>query len=168
MKALTVATGIVFWTLVLGIAWLVFFPGSESGEPVAVLQIEPAAAPSEPPTSEGDPFGGAEAPPGQEGNVDLPPGFAVTGPADPPAAEPAPTPAPEEQGSPPPLPQPDDAAPTPDAISKARYPLLAAGCRTGAGAGPDRDLGLLHPHLPGSKCRSFARSRASARYTRPT
>ena len=122
MKALAVATGIVFWTLVLGTAWLVFFPGSESGEPVAVLQIEPAAAPSEPPTSEGDPFGGAEAPPGQEGNVDLPPGFAVTGPADPPAAEPAPTPAPEEQGNPPPLPQPDDAAPTPDGDQQGALP----------------------------------------------
>ena len=106
MKALAVATGIVFWTLVLGTAWLVFFPGSDSGEPVAVLQVEPAATP--PPTPEGDPFGGAEEP-GQEGNVDLPPGFAVTDPANPPAAEPAP--APDEQGDPPPLPQPDDAAP---------------------------------------------------------
>jgi len=37
MKALAVAAGIVFWTLVLGIAWLAFFPGSESGGPVAVL-----------------------------------------------------------------------------------------------------------------------------------
>jgi uncharacterized protein len=96
---------------VLGTAWLVFFPGSDSGEPVAVLQVEPAAAPSAPPAPEGDPLGGTEAPgqePGQEGNVDLPPGFAVTGPPDPPAAEPAP--APEQQDAPP-LPQPDDAAP---------------------------------------------------------
>ena len=111
MKALAVATGIVFWTLVLGTAWLVFFPGSDSGEPVAVLQVEPAAAPSAPPAPEGDPLGGTEAPgqePGQEGNVDLPPGFAVTGPPDPPAADPAP--APEQQDAPP-LPQPDDAAP---------------------------------------------------------
>src|SRR5262245_17035855 len=45
MKALAVATGIVFWTLVLGIAWLRFFPGGESGGPVAVLQIEPTTAP---------------------------------------------------------------------------------------------------------------------------
>ncbi len=62
MKALAVATGIVFWTLVLGTAWLVFFPGSDSGEPVAVLQVEPAAAPSAPPAPEGDPLGGTEAP----------------------------------------------------------------------------------------------------------
>src|SRR4029453_16143728 len=45
MKALAIAAGIVFWTLVLGIAWLAFFPGSESGGPVAVLQIEPKTAP---------------------------------------------------------------------------------------------------------------------------
>lgn len=45
MKALAVAAGIVFWTLVLGIAWLAFFPGSESDGPVAVLQIEPITAP---------------------------------------------------------------------------------------------------------------------------
>ena len=30
MKALVVATGIVFWTLVLGIAWLALFPGSDA------------------------------------------------------------------------------------------------------------------------------------------
>ena len=41
MKALAVATGIVFWTLVLGIAWLALFPGSDAGEPVAILQVEP-------------------------------------------------------------------------------------------------------------------------------
>ena len=110
MKALAVATGIVFWTLVLGTAWLVFFPGSDSGAPVAVLQVEPAAAPSASPAPEGDPFGGTEVP-GQEGNVDLPPGFAVTGPPEPPAAEPPPASAPDAQAEPPPLPQPDDAAP---------------------------------------------------------
>src|SRR5688572_31747050 len=105
MKALAVATGILFWTLVLGTAWLVFFPGSDSGEPVAVLQVEPAAQPSAPPASEDDQFGGAEAP-GEDGNVDLPPGFAVTGPPDPPAAE-SPAPAPEEGAAPPSLPQSD-------------------------------------------------------------
>ena len=45
MKALAVATGLVFWTLVIGIAVLAFFPGSDVGEPVAVLQIQPATAP---------------------------------------------------------------------------------------------------------------------------
>ena len=44
MKALAVATGFVFWTLVIGIAVLALFPGSDVGEPVAILQIEPAAA----------------------------------------------------------------------------------------------------------------------------
>ena len=47
MKALAVATGIVFWTLVLGTALLAFFPGSDAGEPVAILQIEPATAPGD-------------------------------------------------------------------------------------------------------------------------
>src|SRR6188474_1006558 len=101
MKALAVAAGIVFWTLVLGIAWLAFFPGSESGGPVAVLQIEPttapgagstsgasAARPSEAsqqqsagentsPTTEAQP-----ASPGTQAsgpNMDLPPGFGVAG-----------------------------------------------------------------------------------------
>ena len=45
MKLLAVATGLVFWTLVIGIAVLAFFPGSDVGDPVAVLQIQPAAAP---------------------------------------------------------------------------------------------------------------------------
>ena len=65
MKALAVATGIVFWTLVLGTAWLVFFPGSDSGEPVAVLQVEPAAAPSEASAPESEDGG-------KEDGVDIP------------------------------------------------------------------------------------------------
>ena len=48
MKTLAVATGIVFWTLMLGIALLAFFPGGDAGEPVAILQIEPATAPGAP------------------------------------------------------------------------------------------------------------------------
>jgi uncharacterized protein len=109
MKALAVTAGIVFWTLVLGIAWLAFFPGSESSGPVAVLQIEPATAPgagesaegsastpesaptppseaSQEPAAEGTPPA-AEAQPPAPGaqtsgsNVDLPPGFAVAGPS---------------------------------------------------------------------------------------
>ena len=47
MKALAVVGGIVFWTLVLGTAFLAFFPGSDAGEPVAILQIEPATMPPE-------------------------------------------------------------------------------------------------------------------------
>jgi len=79
MKALAVAAGIVFWTLVLGVAVLVFFPGGNAGEPVATLEVEPAppAAPS-------------AAQPGAASGVDLPPGFAVTGPAT--AAPPPPPP----------------------------------------------------------------------------
>jgi polysaccharide deacetylase 2 family uncharacterized protein YibQ len=129
MKALAIACGIVFWTLVLGVAFLAFFPGS-GAEPVAILQIEPATAPgpagAETPAlpAPADGPAPAEAPPAQtEGNVDLPPGFAV-GPSEAPqapAAEPqgqdtmVPA-APQGQGEAPPASAappaaPDDAAP---------------------------------------------------------
>jgi polysaccharide deacetylase 2 family uncharacterized protein YibQ len=72
MRALAIAAGIVFWTLVLGVAVLVFFPGGNVGEPVAVVQIE-SAPPAAPPKSQ---------------NLDLPPGFGVTGPVTAPAAPP--------------------------------------------------------------------------------
>jgi polysaccharide deacetylase 2 family uncharacterized protein YibQ len=85
MKALAVATGLVFWTLVIGIAVLAFFPGSDVGDPVAVLQIQPAAAPdaaapeSDSATEAPAPPGAAEpAPPAEaKGQMDLPPGFGV-------------------------------------------------------------------------------------------
>jgi polysaccharide deacetylase 2 family uncharacterized protein YibQ len=131
MKALAVATGIVFWTLVIGIAVLAFFPGGDTGEPVAILQIEPAAAPSAatpepaaetpglPPESEAP---APAAPPAEaKGNMDLPPGFAV--PSETPQAPiveepPGLTPAPQGQSEAPAAPPeaPDDAAPpdTPD------------------------------------------------------
>lgn len=95
MKALVVAAGIVFWTLVLGVAFLAFFPGSDTGGPVAILQIEPgpatdegagpaedsaktpdqgvAAVPSEGPADSAP----AEAPAASGDNVNMPPGFAV-------------------------------------------------------------------------------------------
>ncbi|ODR96981.1 hypothetical protein AUC69_12640 [Methyloceanibacter superfactus] len=62
--------------MVLGVAVLVFFPGGNEGQPVAVLQVDPAPAP--PPA--------ASAPQAGAGNFDLPPGFAVTGPASVPSA----------------------------------------------------------------------------------
>src|SRR5262249_4393207 len=114
MKALAVTAGIVFWTLVLGIAWLAFFPGSESSGHVGVLKSEPATAPGagepaevspsmsesaptppseskEKPAAEGFPPA-AEAQPPAPGaqtsgsNVDLPSGFAVAGPSGQPQA----------------------------------------------------------------------------------
>lgn len=130
MKALAVACGIVFWTLVLGTAFLIFFPGSDS-EPVAILQIEPATAPAPagpdeaapapqplPPADEAAPAPAETAPAPAEGNVDLPPGFAVGPPESPeaPAADPqapgtvAPMP-PEGQSAPAAPAAPDDAAP---------------------------------------------------------
>jgi uncharacterized protein len=89
MKALAVVGGIVFWTLVLGTAFLAFFPGNDAGEPVAVLQIEPAtaplgaAAPESPPPSESP--SSPETPEASDDGMDLPPGFAV-GPGGPPQA----------------------------------------------------------------------------------
>jgi uncharacterized protein len=131
MKALAVATGIVFWTLVIGIAVLAFFPGSDAGEPVAILQIEPAGAPGAPAPEAGSETGAPalpeaagetpapEAAPADEAkgqNMDLPPGFGV--PAEAPQApmveEPPALPiAPQGQSAAPPAPAeaPDDSAP---------------------------------------------------------
>ncbi|MBC8014002.1 MAG: divergent polysaccharide deacetylase family protein, partial [Methyloceanibacter sp.] len=90
MKALAVAAGIVFWTLVLGTAWLAFFPGSDGGEPVAILQIEPARAPgadmpagatdeAPPPEASEAPAPTQPTPPEQaaKDGMELPPGFGV-------------------------------------------------------------------------------------------
>jgi uncharacterized protein len=81
MKALAVAAGIVFWTLVLGTAFLAFFPGSDAGEPVAILQIEPATAPGDGAAPQAAPEA-SEAPPTSPSDqstdgMDLPPGFGV-------------------------------------------------------------------------------------------
>ncbi|MFO7477821.1 MAG: divergent polysaccharide deacetylase family protein [Methyloceanibacter sp.] len=122
MKALVVASGIVFWTLVLGIAWLAFFPGS-GGEPVAVLQIEPAGAPGAPeaqpeaaPVPE-EPQSPAQASPD---GMSLPPGFAV-GPGgpqapiiEPPVRQPGTTLQPIIPQPPPPPGALDDAMPAED------------------------------------------------------
>jgi uncharacterized protein len=97
MKALAIASGIVFWTLVLGGAYLAFFPGS-SPEPVVVLQIEPAAAPGTetPAAADQTPDVPSAAAPAAApaGNVDVPPGFAVA----PPQPE-APAVDPQDQGT---------------------------------------------------------------------
>ena len=132
MKALAVATGIVFWTLVIGIAVLAFFPGSDAGEPVAILQIEPAMAPGAaapqpateapaPPEAAAETPAPAE-PPAAEAkgnNMDLPPGFAV--PSETPQAPIVEGPpglpvAPQGQSEAPPAPAeaPDDSAPPDD------------------------------------------------------
>jgi len=90
MKALAVASGIVFWTLVLGAVVLMFFPGSDAGQPVAVLQVDTAGS-----------AGAARTAPVTTDGVDLPPGFSVTGPAmaPTPPRPAAPTLAPPGQGT---------------------------------------------------------------------
>jgi polysaccharide deacetylase 2 family uncharacterized protein YibQ len=121
MKALGIACGIVFWTLVLGTAFLYFFPGGDA-EPVAILQIEPAPQPSPggaPPAPEAQ--APAETPPPAETSPDLPPGFAVGPPDSPQPSEPqggAMMPIPQgESGAPPPPAQPaPDAAPQPTPV----------------------------------------------------
>lgn len=75
MKALAVACGIVFWSLVLGITWYALFSGSDQQEPVAVLQVEPAPEPAPAPES-------TPAPVTTDG-IDFPPGFSITGPSAP-------------------------------------------------------------------------------------
>jgi uncharacterized protein len=131
MKALAVTAGIVFWTLVLGTAWLAFFPGSETGAPVAILQIEPATAPGADGASEGSaktpdvagappsesseqsaaegPPPAAETQPRAPAAQAFPPGFAATDPSapQPPVAEPGPG-----QMAPAPQAAPGEAAPS--------------------------------------------------------
>jgi polysaccharide deacetylase 2 family uncharacterized protein YibQ len=71
MKALVVASGIVFWTLMLTVAVLLFLPAGDGGEPVATVAIKPAppgAAPL------------ARQPQAATRGVELPPGFSVTPP----------------------------------------------------------------------------------------
>ncbi|MEM7191345.1 MAG: divergent polysaccharide deacetylase family protein [Pseudomonadota bacterium] len=84
MKALAVASGIVFWTLVIGVIVLMFASGPE---PAAVVSVE--TAPAKPAS-------------GNANSIGLPPGFAVTGPAVAPSAPRAPAPpalAPPGQGT---------------------------------------------------------------------
>jgi polysaccharide deacetylase 2 family uncharacterized protein YibQ len=85
MRALAIAAGIVFWTLALTVAVLVFFPGGNEGEPVAILEIESAPPSAAPPPK-----------PAATPDMDLPPGFSVTGPRKP---QQAPTLAPPGQGT---------------------------------------------------------------------
>ena len=118
MKALAIACGIVFWTLVLGTAFLAFFPGG-GGEPAVILQIEPAPPPGGPEAAaapEQQAPAPAQAAPASDDNMDLPPGFAV-GPEDAPqppadAQGGAMMPMPQGQGEAPPAP-PEGAAPPP-------------------------------------------------------
>ena len=70
MKALAIASGIVFWTLVLSVVVLLFLPGNDEGEPVATVAIQPAQPGSAPAP--------AAAPSAAVPGVGLPPGFSVT------------------------------------------------------------------------------------------
>jgi len=132
MKALAVATGLVFWTLVIGIAVLAFFPGSDVGDPVAVLQIQPTTAPdaaapeSDSATEAPAPPGAAEpAPPAEaKGQMDLPPGFGV--PSQAPQAPIVEAPTGQMLPVVPPQPAaPDDAAPPDDSGQQGAAPFAA-------------------------------------------
>ena len=135
MKALAVASGIVFWTLVLGIAWLAFFPGS-GGEPVAVLQIDPDAAPAEPAEPAGSPAPDASesVPQASPDAMGLPPGFAVGPPATPPIVEPPALPM--APGGQPDMPAPpggsDDATPPDDKDQQGAVPAGEPGMQQAA------------------------------------
>jgi polysaccharide deacetylase 2 family uncharacterized protein YibQ len=151
MKALAVAAGIVFWTLVLGIAWLAFFAGGDSGEPVAILQIEPATTPSESAAPDTPPVTAPESsepqsdtPQASTDGVDLPPGFGM--PAETPQEPMVEPPGVGQQGSPvmpmgpggqaetPPQ-APDDAAP-PEGTDQQGAAPNASGMQQAAVEGP--------------------------------
>ena len=132
MKVLAVATGLVFWTLVIGIAVLAFFLFSDVGDPVAVLQIQPATAPdaaapesdsateAPAPPSEAEPAPPAEA----KGQMDLPPGFGV--PSQAPQAPIVQEPPGQMLPAVPPEPAaPDDAAPPDDSGQQGAAPSAA-------------------------------------------
>jgi len=143
MKALAVAAGIVFWTLVLGTAFLAFFPGSDAGEPVAILQIEPATVPGDGAAPQAAPE--TSLPPAEtDDGMDLPPGFAVRPGATPeaPVVEPpglgqtspmAPVAPGGEVGEPaaPPA-APDDAAPPDDMDQQGAVPPAGPGMQQAA------------------------------------
>jgi polysaccharide deacetylase 2 family uncharacterized protein YibQ len=134
MRTLAIACGIVFWTLVLGTAFLAFFPGGDT-EPVAILQIEPAPAPAGPEAAGAPEVPGTQAPaaaesvPGAGGNMDIPPGFAV-GPPDAPQA-----PSEPQGGAMMPMPQGQSeapAAPAPPAPEDTAPPAAPAPDQQGA------------------------------------
>ena len=164
MKALAVAAGIVFWTLVLGTAFLAFFPGSDAGEPVAILQIEPATVPSDGAAPQAAPETAHNRQPRPDEGMDLPPGFAVTATCRPPAAElrraassrraasaPDPPMAPVapggEVGEPvaPPA-APDDAAPPDDPDQQGAVPPAAPGMQQAALETAPRRRRQVSPH----------------------
>jgi uncharacterized protein len=146
MKTLAVAAGIVFWTLVLGTAFLAFFPGSDAGEPVAILQIEPATVPGDGAASQPAPEAG-EAPPtpptdrSADDGMDMPPGFGVPqggAPQAPMVETPglgqsspmAPVAPGGEQAAPPAAP--DDAAPPDDIDQQGAAPPVSPGMQQAA------------------------------------
>ncbi len=117
MKALAVTASIVALVLVLGVAVLALFPGADSGEPVAIFDIERTTAPES-----GQASGQAETVhtnetsettpdrAGAPGELDVPPGFAITLPSpETPQGQPQPAPAPQQQSAP--APQQQEGAP---------------------------------------------------------
>jgi hypothetical protein len=144
MKALAIACGIVFWTLVLGTAFLAFFPGGGT-EPVAILQIEPAPVPAGPDAAgapEAQAPAAAETAPAGGGNMDLPPGFAV-GPDDAPQA-----PSDPQGGAMMPMPQGPGAAPAPPAPEGAAPPPASAPDQQGAAPGAPMQQAAAPPPPP--------------------
>ncbi len=97
MKALAITTSIVLATLALVIAVLAYFPGSNAGEPVAILELQPAvrpaapAAPAQGATPSGAPQAGEQFAPPPGFIISLPPSGGAPGasPAAPAAAPPA-------------------------------------------------------------------------------
>ena len=82
MKALAVTASIVVLVLALGVAVLALFPGADSGEPVAIFDIERTTDPASGQAETADTNETSEAAaPGSAGASDqagVPPGFAIT------------------------------------------------------------------------------------------
>jgi polysaccharide deacetylase 2 family uncharacterized protein YibQ len=121
MKALAITASILLSALALLIAVLAFFPGSDAGEPVAILELQPAvrpAAPSAPaaPTQGATPSGAPQS--GEQ--FAPPPGFIISVP--PSGGAPG---APAAPGAPPAAAMPEMPPATPQAQQPAAPPTPA-------------------------------------------
>jgi polysaccharide deacetylase 2 family uncharacterized protein YibQ len=155
MKALAITASVLLSALALLIAVVAFFPGSDAGEPVAILELQPAvrpaapsppAAPAQGTTPSGAPQSGEQFAPPPGFIISLPPsggapGGAPAAPGAPPAAAMPPMPPAAPQAQEPPAP-PNGAPPSPQGAVDGGGAQAAAAPgaptqKVAAAAGPD-------------------------------